>query len=91
MSGGEIKADDLDAIRHAAGIVTEAPAETSHAAVIAQRLGIPTISGVANATRDLRHGEVVTLQEFQEGIRCRHELGDAGMDDSKAHDDQDYK
>jgi hypothetical protein len=36
-------------------------------------------------------GEVVTLQEFQEGIRCRHELGDAGMDDSKAHDDQDYK
>ena len=36
-------------------------------------------------------GEVVTLQEFQGGIRCRHELGDAGMDDSKAHDDQDYK
>ncbi len=55
-------AEDLDAIRHAAGVVTEAPAESSHAAVIAQRLGIPTIAGVSNATRDLRHGEVVTLQ-----------------------------
>ena len=55
-------AEDLDAIRHAAGIVTEAPAEASHAAVIAQQLGIPAISGVANATRDLHHGEVVTLQ-----------------------------
>ena len=54
--------DDMDAIRHAAGVVTEAPAETSHAAGIAERLGIPTISGVINATRDLRHGEVVTLQ-----------------------------
>ena len=55
-------AEDSDAICHAAGIVTEAPSETSHAAVIAQRLGIPAISGVTNATRDLRHGEVITLQ-----------------------------
>lgn len=55
-------AEDLDAIRHAAGVITEANAESSHAAVIAQRLGIPTIVGVPNATRDLRHGEVVTLQ-----------------------------
>ena len=36
-------------------------------------------------------GEVVTLQEFQEGIRCRHELGDAGMDDSAGRDDRDYR
>ena len=55
-------AEDLDAIRSASGVVTEASAETSHAAVIAQRLGIPTICGVPNATRDLRHGEVVSLQ-----------------------------
>ena len=46
------------AARHAA----EAAIAAAEAAVIAQRLGIPTISGVANATRDLRHGEVVTLQ-----------------------------
>jgi len=24
----------------------------------------------------------VTLEEFQEGIRCRHDIGDAGMDDA---------
>ena len=35
-------------------------------------------------------GEVVTLQEFQDGIRCRHELGHAGMDDSQSKDDRDY-
>ena len=35
-------------------------------------------------------GGVVTLQEFQDGIRCRHELGDAGMDDSQSKDDRDY-
>ena len=55
-------AEDLDAIRNAAGVVTEANAESSHAAVIAQRLGVPTITGVPNATKDLRHGEVITLQ-----------------------------
>ena len=36
-------------------------------------------------------GEVVTLQEFQEGIRCRHELGDAGMDEAPSKDDRDYR
>ena len=55
-------ADDLDAIREASAIVTEEPAETSHAAVIAKRLGIPVITGVSNATRDLLQGEVVTIQ-----------------------------
>ena len=54
-------ADYLDAIRDAAAVITETPAESSHAAVIAQRLGIPVIAGVANATRDLLDGEVVTL------------------------------
>jgi pyruvate kinase len=29
--------------------------------VIGERLGIPVIVGVANATRDVRQGEVVTL------------------------------
>ena len=57
----DTNADYLDAIRDAAAVITETPAETSHAAVIAQRLGIPVIAGVANATRDLLEGEVVTL------------------------------
>ena len=55
-------ADDLDAIRDAAAVITEVPAATSHAAVIAQRLGTPLIAGVAHATRHLLEGEVVTLQ-----------------------------
>ena len=57
----DTNADYLDAIRDAAAVITETPAESSHAAVIAQRLGIPVIAGVANATRDLLDGEVVTL------------------------------
>ena len=57
----DTNADYLDAIRDAAAVITETPAETSHAAVIAQRLGIPVIAGVANATRDLLEGEVITL------------------------------
>ena len=57
----DTNADYLDAIRDAAAVITETPAENSHAAVIAQRLGIPVIAGIANATRDLLEGEVVTL------------------------------
>ena len=57
----DTNADYLDAIRDAAAVITETPAESSHAAVIAQRLGIPVITGIANATRDLLEGEVVTL------------------------------
>ena len=57
----DTNADYLDAIRDAAAVITETPAESSHAAVIAQRLGIPVIAGIANATRDLLEGEVVTL------------------------------
>ncbi|EAQ69245.1 pyruvate kinase [Synechococcus sp. RS9909] len=55
-------ADDVDAIRDAAAVITEVPAATSHAALIAQRLGTPLIAGVAHATRHLLEGEVVTLQ-----------------------------
>ena len=29
-------------------------------------------------------GELVTLQEFQEGIRCRHDLGDAGIHETQS-------
>ncbi|WP_115126255.1 pyruvate kinase [Synechococcus sp. GEYO] len=57
----DTNADYLNAIRDAAAVITETPAESSHAAVIAQRLGIPVITGIANATRDLLEGEVVTL------------------------------
>ena len=73
MEPGEIlvvkdtSADYLDAIRESGGVITEQSAEDSHAAVIAKRLGVPIISGVARATVDLREGEVVTLQ-LREGF-----------------------
>ncbi len=57
----------LDAIRKAKGVIAEEEGSQSHAAVIAQRLGVPVIVGVANATADLRQGEFVTL-EVREGV-----------------------
>jgi len=60
-------ADYVDAIRKAAGIITEDSSLTSHAAVIGLRLGIPVIVGVKNATSAIRDGEIVTL-DMQRGL-----------------------
>ena len=71
LESGEIlvlkdsNADYLDGIRKAKGVIAEAGGADSHAAVIAQRLGIPVIVGVANATSGLRSGEIVTLEVSQ--------------------------
>ncbi|APD49588.1 pyruvate kinase [Synechococcus sp. CS-602] len=63
----ETTADYLSAIRKAKAVIAEAAGSESHAAVIAQRLGVPVIVGVSNATTDLRHGEFVTM-ELREGL-----------------------
>jgi pyruvate kinase len=63
----ETTAAYLEAIRKARGIIAEMEGRHSHAAVIAERLGIPVIVGVANATNDLRQGEIVTL-EIHQGV-----------------------
>ncbi|GAP98534.1 pyruvate kinase [Leptolyngbya sp. NIES-2104] len=60
-------AEHIDAIRKAAGIVTEDSSLTSHAAVIGLRLGIPVLVGVKNATGVIRDGEIVTL-DMQRGL-----------------------
>jgi pyruvate kinase len=60
-------ADLVDAIRKAAGIITEDGSLTSHAAVIGLRLGVPVIVGVENATAAIRDGEIVTL-DMQRGV-----------------------
>ncbi|MFM8258663.1 MAG: pyruvate kinase [Vulcanococcus sp.] len=62
----ETTADYVDAIRKAKGVIAEIGGEESHAAVIAQRTGIPAIVGVANAIASLRQGEIVTL-DLQRG------------------------
>jgi pyruvate kinase len=63
----ETSAAYLEAFRKARGVIAEEEGRQSHAAVIAERLGIPVIVGVANATIDLRQGEIVTL-EVHEGV-----------------------
>jgi len=73
FSQGEIlvapgtSADFVDAIRKAAGIITEEDSLTSHAAVIAMRLGVPVIVGVKNATSIIRDGTILTL-DVQRGL-----------------------
>jgi pyruvate kinase len=57
----ETSAAYLEAIRRSRGVIAEEEGRQSHAAVIAERLGVPVIVGVANATADLRQGEIVTL------------------------------
>jgi len=63
----ETSAAYLDAIRKAKAVITEVEGHDSHAAVIAERMGIPTIVGVTNATADLHQGEIVTL-DLRQGM-----------------------
>lgn len=62
----ETNADYVEAIRKAKGVITEAGGLDSHAALIAQRTGVPTIVGVCNAIANLRQGEIVTM-DLQRG------------------------
>ncbi|MBD2530656.1 pyruvate kinase [Nostoc flagelliforme FACHB-838] len=60
-------ADFVEAIRKAAGIITEEESLTSHAAVIGLRLGVPVIVGVKQATQAIRDGAIITL-DLQRGL-----------------------
>ncbi|AKG22262.1 pyruvate kinase [Calothrix sp. 336/3] len=60
-------ADFVDAIRKAAGIITEEESLTSHAAVIGLRLGVPVIVGVKEATKVIRDGAILTM-DVQRGL-----------------------
>ncbi|NJM65190.1 MAG: pyruvate kinase [Acaryochloris sp. RU_4_1] len=57
----ETDARYVDAIRKAAGIITEVGGMNSHAAVLGLHLRIPVIVGVKNATRMIRDGTHLTL------------------------------
>jgi pyruvate kinase len=60
-------ADFVEAIRKAAGIITEDGSLTSHAAVIGLRLGVPVIVGVKKATQVIRDGAILTM-DMQRGL-----------------------
>lgn len=73
FSPGEIlvasytSADYVEAIRQAAGVITEDDSMTSHAAVIGMRLGVPVILGVKDATKNIRSGTILSL-DVQRGL-----------------------
>ncbi len=60
-------ADFVEAIRKAAGIITEEESLTSHAAVIGLRLGVPVIVGVKGATQVIRDSAILTM-DMQRGL-----------------------
>lgn len=68
-------ADYIDAIRKAAGIVTEEDSLTSHAAILGLRLKIPVIIGVRNATEVIRDGTILTL-DMQRGLVYSGAIGE---------------
>ncbi len=67
LTSGEIlvtrstNAEYIEAIKQAAGVITEEEGLASHAAVIGLRLGVPVLVGVKDATRVIRNGAIVTL------------------------------
>ncbi len=63
----ETGVDFVDAIRKAAGVITEDANLTGHAAAIGLRLNVPVIIGVKNATSLIRDGEIITL-DLQRGL-----------------------
>ncbi|MDX2272850.1 MAG: pyruvate kinase [Cyanobacteriota bacterium] len=60
-------ADCVEAIRQAAGVITEEDGVTSHAAVIGMSLGVPVLVGVKDATRLIRNGSIVTI-DTEKGV-----------------------
>jgi pyruvate kinase len=68
------EADYLEAIRKAGGIITEQDSLTSHAAIIAPKLGVPVIIGVKNATKMIQDGAIITL-DTQRGLIYSGALG----------------
>lgn len=62
----------LPFLREAAGIITEQGGMTSHGAIIARELGIPSVVGVAGATQIIQNGEFLTLDGNQGMIYRQH-------------------
>ncbi|MEM9539925.1 MAG: pyruvate kinase [Cyanobacteria bacterium P01_E01_bin.42] len=76
-------ADYIEAIRKAAGILTEEPSLTSHAAVLGLRLGIPAIVGFKGATEVIREEAILTLDSQRglvySGMRPEHQGHSVGI------------
>lgn len=53
--------DFVPAMKRALAIVTDSGGQTSHAAIVSRELGIPCIVGSENATKELKTGQVYTV------------------------------
>ena len=53
--------DWVPLMRRAAAIVTDSGGMTCHAAIVSRELGIPCVVGTGQATKQLRDGEIVTV------------------------------
>lgn len=65
-------------LKHVKGVITEQGGQTSHAAVVAREIGIPAITGVANATQLLQTGDRLFLNgDRGEVYRVEESSGDS--------------
>lgn len=53
--------DYVPAMKRAAAIVTDLGGRTCHAAIVSRELGIPCVVGTQTATKDLKDGQVITV------------------------------
>lgn len=53
--------DYVPAMKKASAIVTNEGGMTSHAAIVSREMGIPCVVGTKTATKDLKDGEIVTV------------------------------
>lgn len=53
--------DFVPAMKRAVAIVTDRGGRTAHAAIVSRELGIPCVVGTENATKKLKHKQVVTI------------------------------
>lgn len=53
--------DFVPAMKRATAIITDRGGRTAHAAIVSRELGIPCVVGTGSATKDLRNGQIVTV------------------------------
>lgn len=53
--------DYVPAMKRATAIVTDLGGRTCHAAIVSRELGIPCVVGTQTATKDLKNGQVITV------------------------------
>jgi len=53
--------DFVPAMKKVNGIITDKGGQTSHAAIVSRELGVPCVVGTKTATKDLKEGDIITL------------------------------